>query len=65
MVLNAVDRIQDGTDGSWGRHDAEWIEEEDVKCYLEINICIWDDNTKMGVSETSLVFIKISLLKNG
>lgn len=47
---------------SWGTHDAEGSAEKILMEYLEINMRILDDNTKMDVKETSLYRHNSSLL---
>ena len=60
-ILNAVDCIQDGIGASWGTHG---VEETGVKYFngitegqstFEENMCIRNDNIKVGFTDTNLV----------
>ena len=65
-ILNAVDRIEDGTGVFWGTHDAKETSVQDFKEFLKgRNVRVWDDEIEMDLKETILVSHLILSLKIG
>jgi hypothetical protein len=48
-ILNAVDHIQDESDGLKARMTQTELKQKILKEYLEMKMRMWDDNIKMNV----------------
>jgi len=56
MILNAVDRIQDGTGGLEAGMTHKVLKQRISKEYLERNMSGLDNNIKMDIKETIFFF---------
>jgi hypothetical protein len=65
MILNAVNRIQNGTGGLEARMTQKELKQKMLKDYLEGNMSMLDDNIKKGIKESIFVFRLISSLQHG